>query len=639
MIIKKLVLENIRSYKKANIEFEQGITVITGRTGSGKSTILMAISYALFGNETGMNYASLLRRGCEKGSIKLVFEHENKDYNITRGIIKKKVGISFDKNELLLSVNNKIIPVISRVKDFDEKIRQILGYDSNLFNVISYTQQDEIRKLIELKNEARQEFIDEILELSKYKIVWNNLKEVIILFNNKIIDFEAKIGFKQEIEKELFALKKEYEFKNQKIKLLKKEIELEKNVFQISEKKYLQTLKEKKGIEELFTQNITTQKRKELLENQLVKLLKRISELTKTIPESKENFENLNKKIQIILEKKYSAKTLLTLNKNDSKELLDVNEGICPTCKQKVDKQHLIKRGNELEKEKKKKEKEIVELETIEKELTSNIRIENVKKRILEQISLFEKEKERVSSEIIQVQKINVQDYSESLKTVRVKFEKIFEEYANIKTIYETKKIELDYLEENIEKEFGRIKTKQEKIFIITVFEEKLLKTRKQLSLIIRLREDIRNIREVVRDNFLEQFREEFQKLFEEIRKFEDEYTVDVLNNYEPIAYSISGDETLINSLSGGEKTGVALAYRIALSNIAAEIANISQSEVLILDEPTTGFDSEDIKILPETLEKIRIKQIIIVTHENELRNAAHMHYEVEKKNGKSLIN
>jgi exonuclease SbcC len=183
-----------------------------------------------------------------------------------------------------------------------------------------------------------------------------------------------------------------------------------------------------------------------------------------------------------------------------------------------------------------------------------------------------------------------------------------------------------------------RLAEKKARLEGIARTEKLLVKTRKRFSLLNRLREDIRNIREVVRDNFLEQFREEFQKRFEDVRRFEDDYTVDVLNNYEPLAYSISGDATPIIALSGGEKTSVALSYRIALSNIATEIADVSQSELLILDEPTVGFDSEDVKILPEVLEKIRIKQIVIVTHEEELKNAAHTHYEVEKVNGKSRI-
>ena len=49
MIVKKLKLENIRSYKSQVVEFPLGRTLFEGDIGSGKSTILMAIEFALFG--------------------------------------------------------------------------------------------------------------------------------------------------------------------------------------------------------------------------------------------------------------------------------------------------------------------------------------------------------------------------------------------------------------------------------------------------------------------------------------------------------------------------------------------------------------------------------------------------------------
>ncbi|MEM2914856.1 MAG: AAA family ATPase, partial [Candidatus Bathyarchaeia archaeon] len=49
MILKSLKLENIRSYTNQIIEFPLGTTLFEGDIGSGKSTILMAIEFALFG--------------------------------------------------------------------------------------------------------------------------------------------------------------------------------------------------------------------------------------------------------------------------------------------------------------------------------------------------------------------------------------------------------------------------------------------------------------------------------------------------------------------------------------------------------------------------------------------------------------
>ena len=55
MIIKRIELKNIRSHKQSSIDLEQGQTIISGRTGSGKSTFLLSIEYALFGANQNLN--------------------------------------------------------------------------------------------------------------------------------------------------------------------------------------------------------------------------------------------------------------------------------------------------------------------------------------------------------------------------------------------------------------------------------------------------------------------------------------------------------------------------------------------------------------------------------------------------------
>ena len=51
MLIKSLELQNIKSYGEdaIPIRFKPGVNLICGRNGSGKSTILESIGFALFG--------------------------------------------------------------------------------------------------------------------------------------------------------------------------------------------------------------------------------------------------------------------------------------------------------------------------------------------------------------------------------------------------------------------------------------------------------------------------------------------------------------------------------------------------------------------------------------------------------------
>ena len=74
MEIKKISLQNIRSYKEASIEFPGGSVLLSGDIGSGKSTVLLAVEFALFGLQKGaLSGHSLLRNGTNNGRVRFEF--------------------------------------------------------------------------------------------------------------------------------------------------------------------------------------------------------------------------------------------------------------------------------------------------------------------------------------------------------------------------------------------------------------------------------------------------------------------------------------------------------------------------------------------------------------------------------------
>jgi len=89
MIIKKIEITNIRSYKeKTIIELPVGTILFQGDIGSGKSTILSSIEFALFGlGDVDANH--LLRIGENKGSVLLEFESSGKTYYVFRTLLRK----------------------------------------------------------------------------------------------------------------------------------------------------------------------------------------------------------------------------------------------------------------------------------------------------------------------------------------------------------------------------------------------------------------------------------------------------------------------------------------------------------------------------------------------------------------------
>jgi exonuclease SbcC len=71
--IKTITLENIRSHLNSTVEFNAGFNCLVGGLGRGKSSILLAIDFALFGEPIGRSYGYLLREGSETGKVSLKF--------------------------------------------------------------------------------------------------------------------------------------------------------------------------------------------------------------------------------------------------------------------------------------------------------------------------------------------------------------------------------------------------------------------------------------------------------------------------------------------------------------------------------------------------------------------------------------
>ena len=79
MLIKWIRLRNIRSYLSEEIHFPEGSTLLSGDIGAGKSTILLAIEFALFGFSTDVSGETLLRNGKPSGSVELCFDVDSKN--------------------------------------------------------------------------------------------------------------------------------------------------------------------------------------------------------------------------------------------------------------------------------------------------------------------------------------------------------------------------------------------------------------------------------------------------------------------------------------------------------------------------------------------------------------------------------
>ena len=95
--------------------------------------------------------------------------------------------------------------------------------------------------------------------------------------------------------------------------------------------------------------------------------------------------------------------------------------------------------------------------------------------------------------------------------------------------------------------------------------------------------------------------------------RLDDEFTPVIEQN---------GYETYVDNLSGGEKTAVALSYRLALNKVINDIvSSIKTKDILMLDEPTDGFSSEQLDKVRDVLDQLGMKQVVIVSHESKIES------------------
>jgi exonuclease SbcC len=136
--------------------------------------------------------------------------------------------------------------------------------------------------------------------------------------------------------------------------------------------------------------------------------------------------------------------------------------------------------------------------------------------------------------------------------------------------------------------------------------------------------------------NIHQEFNENFKKWFGLLMD-DPSKTGKINEEFTPIVEQ-DGFEQEINYLSGGEKTSVALAYRLALNNIVQKVSTGMKSNLLILDEPTDGFSKEQLFKVRDILNELDCPQIIIVSHERELESFADNVFRVEKVDGVSKV-
>ncbi len=182
MIVKSVEIKNIRSFEEEIIEFGEGITLFRGDIGSGKSSILMAIEFGLFGLGSQKPEA-LLKKRENFGSVLLKFEAGGKDYEVKRAL--KRTGaeegrkVSQDAKETYLLDGGRLEPLAP--SDLKRRILDILGFnepagpraESRIFRYAVFTPQEEMKRVLS-DPKGRLETVRKAFRMEDYKRALDN---------------------------------------------------------------------------------------------------------------------------------------------------------------------------------------------------------------------------------------------------------------------------------------------------------------------------------------------------------------------------------------------------------------------------------------------------------------------------------
>ena len=360
----RLELKEFGPYKNEIIEWDkiinEPIFLITGKTGSGKSTLFDAITYALYNKTTGgKDIASLRTKTAldkDKTQVNFDFELSGKKYRIERTLAYLKAGnknLTSGKVALMQYNDGKLEVLATKEQEVKEKVEELIGLDDKQFCQIIILPQGKFKEFLLSKSSEKKEtlrslfntyfyqkFVEQLQEQAKKIDSSHKQKEKELITRFEQFDIEEELTkfeyLKDENFEEILGIinSQEETVKNEKKELLKLERSFSKEKEKFIElsklnDKFTQLKNNKLELEELSKKEdyysrlkLEVEKLKELQKSK-DKIIEYASLLTKKMKLKKLEEALLNEEDKYKLDLDTNKKLALELNaqKTDIEEL------------------------------------------------------------------------------------------------------------------------------------------------------------------------------------------------------------------------------------------------------------------------------------------------------------------------------
>lgn len=695
MQLKKIILDNVRSYLHQEISFPAGSFMLSGEAGSGKSSILISIEFALFGlgkGDDGVKADALMRRGADECSVSLVFGLDGKEIEIKRTLRRKSDRIQQAVGQI--SIDGKLENLSAQ--ELKTRVLQLFNYPLDFvrkgkglpFHYTVYTPQEQMKSILLEGSELRLDTLRRVFGVDKYKTIKENSEVLIAFFRDKIkekegaiLDLPEKIELLKTQEQELKQQDGELKKLEPLLLSAKNELEERRKILQEIERK----IEEARKLRELLlTKRAEIRNNGERIlreERELGALDKEIAELEKQLngdsatsekfireeaealaKRKKEISESL-KKIELEIRNFLQVMSKAEAKKDAASSLKEkiARVTLCPECGQQVTSEHKSEIEARATREIKEVEEKLSEITTIkdqkEFEKTSfekELEVTGNKERAMQELRMKSdalKEKQARKKRLLQ-EKEDLALRIKELEKEAFKFETALEDLKDFELEYQRKKLEFESAREREKeheiKKAGFSRMCENLSSQILQLGKEIERKKKQEADALYLKE----LREWISKNFVEillkieqsvlgtlhsQFESLLRKWFSMLIE-EQEMGVRLDPDFSPIVEQ-AGFDTEYSHLSGGERTAVALSYRLALNQVINSlISQIKTRDLLILDEPTEGFSYTQLDKMRDVLRELNLKQLILISHNPKIESFVDNVLRVQKEGHVSRV-
>ena len=693
MKIDVVVLENIRSHIKSTVPFTHGFNCVVGGVGCGKSSVLYAIDFALFGDAISRSFEYLLREGTDCCRVTVQFNQNGNMYKLTRGLNRKGKSITQNPEQLKLYENNRLIASM-KTEAVAEQLKAITGLDKELYREIVWFRQEHLKQLLDAKPRDRQTNLDELFGLSDYEVAWSNIAQYQRDFETekRVYEKEPDVAGLEKlsteynrISEEFMLLEMDLENQTQKLTVAKRALEEADLRLKRSEEKKL-AYEELKRKEVKLNANITNMnknigivteriegkktivdnllQRQASLDNQMKLCLSRLEHAGLPVNQPYEQLATFiaeidDKITQMRAEQEATSRSIIQDQKRAA-TLAETDKGKCPICNQALLGSYRTDLLSSIKRENCEREQTInrIRLEVIALQKNKTIAVEshtslqncltrgadlkvriteeeaNLKTLITELEAFQNLAAEQFRDRDALVFEIGKFDLSE-LQTAKDRKEQALRQYYTVESDLCTKENRKKDLSRRLDDTKDRINVAQEKL-------DRMEKIRRTIELLAVIRDAYRSIQPKLRSEFVKVLRNFVQQVLDSLVGG----GVPMLNivideTYTPYIKSEAGVEREVTNLSGGERTLLAFAYRLGLGQLIMQSRTGHGLSMLMLDEPTENLGSEDgsIERLAEAISKFKaIEQIIAVTHSEDFAAKGDHVIILEKEAGDSKV-